>query len=204
MTNWIQSTTGGGYDFDAKKWIGRFDYEEDVVRPLAAINRMKGSTPVFPYGKGWGVAIHSVACQRLAKELGFGHEVQLAALEHDKHESTTGDIPTPVARAVGYVEIELLKEEIQTCLDELQGIPFQARCAQHSSVIKLIDVTALHEERHFFMAPPVRDWTYSVPQPLYTQPMFDIIKQIVWDGEHTDGGFEAYIRAYDFLRGKVK
>lgn len=204
MSNWIQGTTGGGYDFDAKRWVGRFDYEEDVVRPLAAINRMKGSTPVFPYGRGWGVAIHSVACQRLAHHLDLGHDVELALLEHDKHESVTGDIPTPVARAIGYTKIEELKEEVQDCIDGQQGIPFQARFRQHLSIIKLIDVTALHEERHFFMAPPVQDWTYPVPQPLYSQPMFDIIKQILWDGEHTDGGFEAYVRAYDFLKGKVK
>lgn len=204
MSNWIQGTTGGGYDFDAKCWVGRFDYEEDVVRPLAAINRMKGSTPVFPYGRGWGVAIHSVACQRLAHHLDLGYDVELALLEHDKHESVTGDIPTPVARAIGYTKIEELKEEVQNCLDGRGGTPWQARFGQHRSIIKLIDVTALHEERHFFMAPPVQDWTYPVPQPLYSQPMFDIIKQILWDGEHTDGGFEAYVRAYDFLKGKVK
>ncbi len=203
MPNWIQQTGGGGYDLDARKWISRFDYEKDVVHSLAGIYRMKASTPVFKPGRGWAVAIHSVAMERVADKLGFDHCTRLAILEHDKHESVTGDIPTPIARRIGYTAIEELKREVQAELDEQQGIPHEARAPQYTSIINILDTVALHEERHFFMSPSVIPWEYPEPQSLYTQPMFDVIKEILAEGEHKDGGFESYMAAYEYLRSKI-
>lgn len=203
MPNWKQQTSGGGYDLDARKWVGRFSYEEDVVHCLAGIYRMTGATPVFKAGRGWSVAIHSVAMQRVADKLGLTYETQLAVLEHDKHEAISGDLPTPIARRVGYAEVEALKGEIQTVLDDLQDIPFECRASEHKPIIRLLDIAALHEERHFFMSPSVIPWGYPEPQSLYTQPMFDVIKEILAEGEHKDGGFESYMAAYEELRSKI-
>lgn len=199
MANWIQITGGGGYCFDARKLVGRFDFEKDVAFSLAAINRTGGHMPVFQPGRGWSVAIHSVACQRLAKALGYGREHQYALLTHDMHESIIGDVMTPVARRINYALIEELKEEVQLALEVKLNTPLEYRPLQYRSLVKLIDTAALHEERHFFMAPPCQDWTYPVPQALYTQPMFEIIKDILTDGEHEDGGFNAFMTAYDSL-----
>ncbi len=203
MPNWIQQTGGGGYDLDARKWIGRFDYEQDVVHSLAGIYRMKASTPVFKAGRGWSVAIHSVAMQRVADRLELPPDAQLAILEHDKHESVTGDIPTPIARRIGRAAIEELKREVQAELDLKQGIPWECQSQQHESIIRLLDTAALHEERHFFMSPSVIPWEYPEPQPMYSQLMVDVIKEILAEGEHKDGGFESYMAAYEYLRSKI-
>lgn len=203
MTNWIQNASGGGYDLDAKKWVGRFDFIEDVVRELAAINRMKGSTPVFQPGRGWGVAIHSVACARVARKLELGVNVEAALLRHDQHESVTGDIPTPIAKYIDYAKIGALKEEVQDCLDVLEDVPYEARPAQHRSIVKAIDITALHIERQFFMAPGAMEWTYPVPIPLYSQAMYDTVLAIIERQEHHDGGFEAYLYEYANISGRL-
>lgn len=203
MSNWIQNGSGGGYDFDKKSWVGRFDLYEDVIRELASINRMKGSTPVFQPGRGWAVAIHSVACSRVAKLLGYDANVQMALLRHDQHEAVIGDIATPVARAIDYKAIEKLKAEVQVELDFREGITFEATPAQNSGIVKLIDVAALHVERQLFMAPACQPWTYPEPEPKYAQAMYDVIVDIIRSNEANDGGADAYESLYETLNSQT-
>lgn len=204
MPNWIQNGSGGGYDLDAKRWIGRFDLFDDVIRSLASINRMKGSTPVFQPGRGWSVAIHSVACARTARALALGVNVEMALLRHDQHEAVIGDIPTPIAKALGYQKVEDLKEEVQNELDLKEGVLFEALPCQHRSIVKAIDVAALHVERYLFMAPGAIEWSYPVPIALYSQPMYDTVMAIIEKGEFHDGGAEAYEAEYEYLIGKLE
>lgn len=204
MSNWIQNGSGGGYDFDKKSWVGRFDLYEDVVRSLASINRMKGSTPVFAPGRGWAVAIHSVACQRVAHKLKLGPNVEMALLRHDQHEAVIGDIPTPVAKAIDYKKIEALKTEVQSELDLREEILWEATPAQNVNIIRLIDTAALHVERKLFMAPECQPWSYPEPSAMYAQPMYDVILGVLEQREQEDGGANAYVCAYAELIGKLE
>lgn len=203
MSNWIQNGSGGGYDFDKKAWVGRFDLYEDVIRELSSINRMKGSTPMFAPGRGWAVAIHSVACARTAKGLGHNANVQMALLRHDQHEAVIGDIATPVAKAIDYKAIERLKTEVQNELDLQERIIYEATPAQNMGLVKLIDVAALHVERQLFMAPACQPWTYPEPEPKYAQAMYDVITDIIRNRECDDGGAAAYEAMYEDLIGRV-
>lgn len=204
MPNWIQNGSGGGYDLDARQWVGRFDLFDDVIRELASINRMKGSTPVFRPGRGWSVAIHSVACCRVARALELGPAPQFALLRHDQHEAVIGDIPTPIAKRLGYMAVEQLKTEVQDCLDDKEGLPLVARPREHLGIVKAIDVAALHVERYLFMAPGALEWNYPLPDAIYSQPMYDTIMGILERGDHEDGGAEAYLREYTTLKLRLE
>lgn len=69
---------------------------EDVATALAQIVRFTG------HCKGaYTVAQHSVLIARALRDEGHTEGVQRAGLLHDAHEAYTGDVATPIKRAVG-------------------------------------------------------------------------------------------------------
>lgn len=194
MGNWIQLTSGGGYDFDTQSLFGRFDVERDLAYSLAGINRYLRHTAV-----SWSVAIHSVAVARTLWEITRDKAIAAAGLGHDWHECIVGDIPTPVAWAVDYQKIKAVKEEAQLALEERMGVPPQLRAANFPAYVKAADLAALHVEKQLFMVPPARDWGVPEAEVEYAQVMYDVVADIVTSGQHRDGGLAAFMGMYEEL-----
>jgi hypothetical protein len=196
MSNWIQLTSGGGYDFDKQILFGRFDLERDLAYPLAGENRYTRHTSI-----NWAVAIHSVAVARTILALTGDKHSAAAGLLHDAHESVIGDIPTPVAWAIGYEKVKAVKEEVQFAIERKLGVPnlLSALNPMHLSLIKLADAAALHVERQMLMAPEPREWGVKVPAPEWTQTMHDLFCDIIRNGEHRDGGQAAFMEEWKKL-----
>jgi len=194
MGNWVQLTSGGGYDFENKVLFGRWFFERDLVHPLANLNRYAGHTI-----KPWAVAIHSVAVARAIQELTGDLDASAGGLLHDAHESVLGDIPTPVARAIGLEQVERVKQEIQLAIESDLGVPDRMLPAKHKSVVGMADLAALHIERQILLAPAQRDWGYIPPTPSWSQAMYDVMTNIIRRGEFRDGGHEAFMLEYERL-----
>jgi hypothetical protein len=201
--NWLQLTSGGGYDFDTKKIFGRFTMEQDLAWPMAGVNRYVRHTAA-----NWPVAIHSVAVARcieqyLKKQEAFSPEHVLngaaAALLHDAHEAVIGDIPTPLARELGKDKVEEIKLDVQLAIEHELHIPL-ARCpSHHPDLIRQADLAALMVEKQLLMPPEPRPWCVPVPGPEWMQPMYDVVTAIIRAGEQQDGGQKAFIAEYKRL-----
>ncbi len=192
--NWIQLTSGGGYDFETKTIFGRYSMERDLAYSLAGINRYASHSQVR-----WPVAIHSVAVARLIEKMTSDLNLAAAGLLHDAHESVIGDIPTPVSRAIDYKKTEELKESVQLAIENTLGVPELMRPLGHPAIIKMADVAALHIEKQLFMVPEIRDWGYTPPPGDWAQAMYDIMLDIIRSGENGDGGEEMFKYEYGRL-----
>lgn len=196
MGNWIQLTSGGGYDFETREIFGPYDIGADIAHPLAGENRYAGHTLTR-----WSVAIHSVAVARTIQRLTTtcGEDSISAAaggLLHDLHESVIGDIPTPVAWAIDYDKVNALKEEVQLAIEERLGVPAIKRPCGWKVTIRRADEAALHIERQLMMAPGSREWHYNVPDPETLQTMHKVVREIISNGENKDGGYNAFMAAW--------
>lgn len=75
---------------------------EDIARSLSRIPRWLGHTS---HAVAYSVAQHSVRVSLLLNATGY----ELEGLLHDAHEAFLGDIPRPVAHAIGITRITSLK-----------------------------------------------------------------------------------------------
>ncbi len=194
MSNWVQLTSGGGYDFDFGAIFGRFTMERDLAYPLAGINRFVSHTQVR-----WAVAIHSVAVARLLEVMTADHNVAAAGLLHDAHEAIVGDIPTPLARVLGLEKVESTKETAQRAIHKELDIEKRFHPVFYQALVRKADLTALYIEKQLFMVPEARSWTLPAPDPEWMQAMYDIVLDIVKSGENSDGGEEAFKYEYGRL-----
>lgn len=194
MGNWIQLTSGGGYDFEIKDIFGRYTMERDLAYPLAGVNRFVRHTQI-----AWPVAIHSVLVALLIEKMTCDLDAAAAGLLHDAHESIIGDIPTPVSWAIDYKKIEALKEEVQEAIEDRLGVPDKMRPYNHMGNVKLADSAALFAEKQLLMVPDGRDWNCKSPPPLWTQTMYDLIVEAIKGGWNKDGGETEFCRQYDRL-----
>jgi hypothetical protein len=190
---WIQLSSGAGYDFTNKKLIGRYQWKKDLAQTLAGVNRYVNHTTI-----PWSVAIHQVAVARCIERITGDLNEAAAGLIHDAHESVTGDIPTPVSRALDHTAIEQLKEEVQLAIENELNIPEYKRPLENREVVKLGDVAALHVEKQLFMVPDLLPWNYTPPPAHWAQTMYEVISEILDRGEHKDGGEAAF--EYEFAR----
>jgi hypothetical protein len=194
MSNCVQLTSGGGFDFDKRELFGRYNMERDLAWPLAGINRMARHSAI-----NWAVAIHSVAVARTLMRVTKSRELAAAGLLHDAHESIIGDIMTPVARAIDSVAVERLKDDVQLALEDKLAVPTDKRPALYPTTISIVDRAALIVEKQLFMAPAGHDWGVTEPEVMWTQTMWDVIVDILQEKEHLDGGYEAFIYEYHRL-----
>ncbi len=194
MSNWIQLTSGGGYDFDFKEIFGRFSLDRDVAYSLAGINRCAGHGQVR-----WAVAIHSVAVARTILALGGTNDQAAAGLMHDAHESITGDIPTPVARAIGLELVERVKEDAQFAIESKLHISSAQSYFTNCLIVKQADCAALHVEKQLFMLPEGRSWGYRIPAVEWSQAMYDVMADLLSTEAHRDGGYEIFLSEYERL-----
>lgn len=194
MSNWIQLTMGGGYDFNFKEIFGRFSMERDIAYSLAGINRCAGHGQVR-----WAVAVHSVAVARTIELLGGTLDQAAAGLMHDAHEAIIGDIPTPVARAIGLGQVEQLKDDAQLAIENTLRIPRTQRMLNNLAIIKDADLAALHVEKQLFMLPEGRSWGYRQPTAEWSQAMHDVITSLMSTGAHRDGGLAVFVSEYERL-----
>lgn len=68
------------------------------------------------------VADHQRICRNLARRIGYGNAVVEWAEHHDDHEYATGDIPSPVQRAIGGDTIRALQERWDVAICGALGI----------------------------------------------------------------------------------
>ena len=164
--NWIQLTSGGGYDFDEKRLFGNFDLETDVVQSLCC-PRFVNHTSV-PYS----VAQHSVAVARTILDMTGSRDAAAAGLLHDLHEAVIGDISTPVAVYLDYERVRELKHDVQVAMYARLGIPYELLPERaYKPSIDNADQAALHVERRALMVPEPRAWAAPVPTPAWMQSM---------------------------------
>lgn len=193
MTNWVQLNGGGGYDFDLGRIFGRYSMERDLAYPLAGLNRFSGHTKVR-----WSVAIHSVVVARLVEAMTDDRNVAAAGLLHDAHESLTGDITTPVAKAVGSHAVERMKGAAQLEIERVLKLdPNRSLFAPGTKhVVGLADSAAMFIEKQLLMSPEPRPWGVPPPPTVYLQSCHDIVLEILKNKEHEDGGFDEFCFEY--------
>jgi hypothetical protein len=114
---------------------------EDIATALAHNCRFAGQLPL---GSFFSVAQHSVNVSILLG--GTGQE--LAGLMHDASEAYTGDITTPLKRAVP--AFNLVEDMLQIVIAEKFGFEFP-----HSAEVKRADYVAFIIEKHFIRRDPM-------------------------------------------------
>jgi hypothetical protein len=127
----------------------------DLAAMLAKINRFGGAT-FAPYS----VAQHSVHVSLLVKKHGGGPAAQMAGLMHDAHEAFTGDIPTPIKRALSEGGRDAL-HALQTRIDVALGYRFGCvqLTAAERDLVKMCDLIALvTEARDLLPGGPLDNW----------------------------------------------
>ncbi len=185
--NWVQLTSGGGYSFDAEAIFGRYSMEKDLAYPLAGINRFVSHSQVR-----WTVAIHSVAVARLIEKMTGDLNQAAAGLLHDAHESIVGDIPTPLAKVLGYDKVGLVKDNAQRAIHTMLNIPTTCMPVVYPAIVRMADLTALYVEKQLFMVPEPQSWALPEADPMWMQAMYDIMLAIIRDGENGDGGEQTF------------
>lgn len=167
MGNWIQLTSGGGYDFEEKRIFGSFDLEADVVQSLCCPRFVNHTS--MPYT----VAQHSVAVARTILDITGSRDAAAAGLLHDLHEAIIGDISTPVAVYLDYERVKELKHDVQVAMYTRLGIPYELLPERaYKPNIDCADHAALHVERRALMVPEPRTWAAPVPTPAWMQSMY--------------------------------
>lgn len=136
---WMITASGGQYNLDGWAVLGNKVDLQDIAHALAQINRFTGHAR-----RPYSVAEHSLLAAQIARELGYGPAVQLAALMHDAHEAYTGDVSSPVKWTVG-PDWALFEAEHDKLVARALGI-WAARCA-HRKTLKHIDLVCLATER---------------------------------------------------------
>ena len=174
MTNWIQLTSGGGYDFDDKLIFGPFKVDADLAWPLTC-PRWTRHTPRF----SWPVTLHSVACARVIEKITGDAKAAAAGLLHDAHEAVIGDITTPVARHIDAERVSELKHDVDIAIFTKLDIDFDLLPSRHRHYVQLADAAALQIERRLFTAPEPRAWNATLPEHHWMRAMYEEITDLV-------------------------
>ena len=140
----------------------------EIAASLSGINRYLNHTR-----EPWNVAEHSLLCEALLPD-GTSATTRLLVLLHDAHEAYTGDMPTPVKRALmelnpsALVAFKTLQEGIQRAVHARLNLPIEPDAADLET-IKAVDILSLTIERRDLMAPCPRDWLVA-PAPASCWP----------------------------------
>lgn len=149
---------------------------QDIALGLSRINRFCGhTTSAYP----WSVALHSLLAENLIPANEDAAMFRLAVLIHDAHEAYTGDITTPLKKALAYFHgghhaeaaLHALQAELDRAIYRAVGLPLElVDKADWQADIKVYDRLALAHEKHFFMAPEPKSWGELPEVPYYAQP----------------------------------
>lgn len=130
-----------------------------LAHHLACINRFTGAA-----ARPYSVAEHSLLCADIAADLDLGPLLELACLMHDAHEAVTGDMSTPMKRAMGQ-QWHWIEGAHERALRRALGL--QVAFAAGRETIKQVDLIALATERRDLL--PWRDGE-SEPWPALDTP----------------------------------
>jgi uncharacterized protein len=127
----------------------------DIAVQLACTNRFNGAT-IAKGGGPYSVAQHSVVVARIAQQLKARHPLlHLQALLHDAHEAFTGDVTTPMKRALGCQAGEALRRvqfNLDLAIHEAVGIEMPG--SYDDGLIARADAIALATEWRDLMPGP--------------------------------------------------
>lgn len=154
-THWMQTSTGAAVD------IMQPDPTSirliDIAIALARLPRFTGHTKSRT---AVNVAEHSMLVELLAPR-DTPPVTRLHLLLHDAHEMVTGDISSPLKRALrehaGWIDVVgLVSDAIQGAIEQAANLP--APTADELALIKRCDIEALAIEKRDCMAPEPMDW----------------------------------------------
>lgn len=132
----------------------------DLAAMLAKVNRFGGAT-----FKPYSVAQHSVFVSRLVQAQGGTRAAQMWGLMHDAHEAFTGDIPTPVKKALtsaGLIALNDLTDKIDWALQCRFGQI--GHTVDDERLVERCDLIALATEaRDLLPGGPLDEWTAAFP-----------------------------------------
>ena len=150
MSHWILTANGNEVDLVYPR--PQVMVLADVAHSLAQINRFTGHAR-----RPYSVAEHSLLVLGIVEHLFAPASVhlRLAALMHDAHEAYTGDMATPIKRAVGD-HWDMLEHRIERTLRSAWGLHTAAY--YHRAAIKQADLIALATERQQLMPPSPSLW----------------------------------------------
>lgn len=145
----------------------------DITHALGRLHRWTGATRLDHYS----VAEHSCLVWSIGLDLiRLGHAPQtdtlpLHLLLHDAHEAYTGDISSPVQKAIDLMSgrqgvLHEIQRRIQLAIEKRFGVP--APTDDELIAIKLADSMALRWERETILAPSTRAWAVDPPLPPLT------------------------------------
>jgi hypothetical protein len=194
VSNWIQLTSGGGYDFDEGVITGPFSMIRDLAHPLSLTARYVGHTH-----EPWSVAAHSVAVARTIEAVTGDAAAAAAGLLHDAHEAVIGDIPTPAAWAIGYDAVKAVKEQVQAAIHRALQIPVNKHPSAYKEYVDSADHAALHVEKQLLMVPEPRLWAVPVPDHDWMLAMFQEVRDLLGK-EFAFGVRAADIFVYEYAR----
>ena len=160
---WMQTRGGAAFDL-VRPRVDGVNFS-DIAYALARLPRFNGHTL-----DTWTVAHHSLYCLDLLLDLhpDASPELQAYVLLHDAHEAYTGDITTPMQRALDDVlpgaraALKEIQERIQAAIHIAFGVAVDLD-ERETEIVKQIDMLALAGERVAFMMPCDRPWDSSIP-----------------------------------------
>lgn len=123
----------------------------DLATSLSRLPRFLGITKA---GTPYSVAQHSLLVMQILEDQGQPSSLLRAALLHDAHEAFTGDIPTPVKKALGGPMVAL-EGRLQAAMFRRFGL---LESLAHHPLITWADRVALHSERRDLLAPSQWPW----------------------------------------------
>jgi len=156
----------------------------DISTGLCAANRYCGTT-IRRAGGPYTVAQHSVVVAKIAERLWKNPVLLLQALLHDAHEAFTGDVTSPLQRAMGSGRGRLLN--IQADLDR----------AIHASIgLALPNEATAERIRHADRVALATEWRDMMPGqcPVAEAPADFHIKPLRWDMAE-----EQFLKCFDRL-----
>lgn len=136
---WIQTASGLAYDLADPK-PEQIDMW-DVASALANSSRYNG------HAGRYSIAEHSVRVWQWVRDTGAGIDAQRSALTHDAHEAVTGDVPSPIKKALG---------ETWRVFERKHEIAFRERlhvALDLPPIVKVADLTLLATEKRDLLDP---------------------------------------------------
>lgn len=188
---WVQSVSGEVIDLLSpdKNNI----HLHDIATSLSRIPRYNGAT-IAP--RGYSVAQHSLLVEALASaSYPCNAFTKLFMLLHDAHEAYTGDLVTPVQRAMD-VLLPGSREAYQTISGRLQvaihdKFNIGAITGHYRIILKSVDALALTLERSALMAGTKGDWgVMAVP----TDDQVTLAHWHMWPVMDAESAKAAFIR----------
>lgn len=165
-TPWAQSSSGRAVSLLLPQ-PGDIDLG-DICRGLSRINRFSGATTG---DAPWTVADHSVFVAAILRAAGCCDRTVLHGALHDAHEYATGDITSPMQRAIAAIyasrhpaaapvdAIKDIQDRVQAAI--LIHLGIERPTSADDAAVRAADVAALLVERDQLMAPPPKDWGYQ-------------------------------------------